>query len=204
MSAQKQAAAPPTEKTELTDGQELYRLQQDSHDDGTVTVRAHDWDRITDDTVRVWFVTPTGDLESEKMDWPQHSDTSKFGAVLDAAGYSFADAESFGEHGRELRADPEDWTLDVRNRSFVGRMLRRWNTVGDESTLVYIAKSPVYYIIAHFLLFPVFDPDVSADKGHFYENASGEDAYMRDRLVLFGILLNDLLWAVSFIFLLAP
>lgn len=128
----------PEQPQDLTDSQELYCMEMAQNADGTVDVTAYDWDR-TGDTVDVQFITPTGDLESDTMDWPDGSlKDSRFMRVLDEAGYSVVDATNFGENKRTIRADPDGWTL--------GDGGEETDRIAPVRGLLFLGKSPILFV----------------------------------------------------------
>lgn len=100
----------------LSPTDELYRITEATNDDGTVDVSIHDWEKAGGD-VTVEFILPTGETESERMDWPMRDDQSeyKFVRVVEAAGYSLVTADELRGSNATVQADREgnEWKLHV-------------------------------------------------------------------------------------------
>lgn len=195
------ACTRPEEPTDLSPSQELYRMEEAANGDGTVEVTAHDWAKYGD-TVEVFFITPTGDVESDKMAWPEGTTKgTKFKRVLDAAGYSTVDAKEFGEHGRTLRADPDDWTL-VPDRSVPRRWARAFKNRTHEGVFESMVKGASLPVIGHAFIAALIDQTEPNENPDFLENAiysgkNGVRKYKRDRAMFFGLLTVDLLFILT-------
>lgn len=104
------------EEDDLSPTDELYRISEATNDDGTVDVSIHDWQK-TGHEVTVEFILPTGESETEQMDWPMRDDPSeyKFVRVVEAAGYGLVTAEELRGSNATVQAkrDGKDWCLHV-------------------------------------------------------------------------------------------
>lgn len=105
------------EEEEFTVTDELYQITEATNKDGTVDVQIYDWSKIDQNgepKVVVRFYTPSMEPKSETMDWPT-IDTldNKFVRICETVGVGLRGADWLKTDGAEIRADPENWTIQT-------------------------------------------------------------------------------------------
>lgn len=97
----------------------LAEIEEKTNSDGTITVTVEEWEEVNGgSSIVVHFVTPSGDIESDRMNFPSPGDQltdSKFYQVLQSAGLEMRNADLL--EGCEVRARVDDrnrWSLDPK------------------------------------------------------------------------------------------
>lgn len=163
----------------LSPEEQLYRIGSQTNDDGTVDVEILGWEK-NGEAVDVEFVTPTGNVESERMLWPEADDAEsyKFIRIVDKAGYGIVAADAIaGEFVPASRKSSGSWTLDAEpeptyRERFVAACKRRptWSlSTGD--WLFWKTFGVSWILIPFSMLHLPFDSENAMDEAVGYSMA---------------------------------
>lgn len=100
---------------DLAPHEELDEIDRRTNEDGTVEVELLEWEKQQKlDRVGVSYLTPTGKVKTESMEWPEANDPSyKFIRLIEQTPYTLRTAESINEDGVMLDANPDTWELQL-------------------------------------------------------------------------------------------
>jgi len=181
---------------QLSDTEELYAISEATNEGGTIDVELHDFTKTeADGRVSVEFITPTGDVESEVMVWPQE-DTSeyKFVRLFDQAGYGIISAEEACENGVTVetnRVNGDNWRLYVPEETSLRERISHTLWGMKENGLG--SGSQDWNGWVSLLLAPLFGPFISA---HYVVSSTN----MNDVAIGYGMAgLHMILWTIVII-----
>jgi hypothetical protein len=154
--------------TELSEMEELHTISEATNEDGTIDVELHDFTKTEDGMVGVEFVTPTGDIEREVLEWPESDDPKeyKFVRIFDEAGYGIIAVEEACNQSVTVPAKRDPWRLHApapksrttrfkeRLLSIRGRVQQYGNAkVNDDPEITILDSFPLSLIIIPVALF---------------------------------------------------
>lgn len=156
-------------ESELSPGEQLYRISEQTNGDGTVSVEVNQWEK-RGDKVGVELILPTGDTFEETMRWPEYDDEQyKFIRLLRAASLDpvgadalegeYVPAERVGDRGWTTAVEPQPGRWERMKAKFAGAELPN-----SEGTDAPEEESFLFFLTAGVIIIPLvglFEPFTS-------------------------------------------
>jgi len=118
-----------TQQFDLEPHEQLDEIDLRTNDDGSVDVKIDRWEKPENDTyVRVYYRTPTGSVENDRMKWPQrNSKEFKFIRFINKTPYTLRTAKEINEDDdlwiKATQDSADRWSLRLEEEKDVSEKI---------------------------------------------------------------------------------
>lgn len=161
---------------ELEPHEQLDEASLRTNDDRTVEVELLNWEKIGS-YVDVNYRKPTGEVETERMEWPESNDDSyKFIRLIEETPYTLRTADQINDDDEIfVTAQPNPWSLDLPEK----KPLRKQFSTDRDGVAFELIKFALYPFTVFSMLINLLEQSENANR---IGRDPYEDVYLEDEV----------------------